>query len=186
MELRPDGRKYSRILRRSVAIIKNLPKNTVLSIVEMAEKIHEKKLPEFYLERFGRQMSEGRMRDYIRYLREIKVIQAKDNKYFVSFQNRTGDKQWAQALSDLALPHLAEVVGKTPDALPKYLEKQRNSLLKARRVPTVNAIVASLGIEGGREAEVFKWSLEVYTDGEACPFDIRRHPVLFSSLQKEE
>jgi len=138
------------------------------------------------LERFDRSVSAERIRDYIRYLRDIKVISAKDDKFILNFPSKKTDQEWAQAISDRALEHLAKMLKKTPDKIPDLLEARRNRLLRSRRVPTLGAIVSDLEIEGGRPQELFRWSLHAYTDGPTCPFDIRRHPVLSSTAERED
>lgn len=149
MDSKPDGRLYSRILRRSVAIVQNLSRDREMTIGEMAEQVHEKNITEFYLKRFDRSVSSERIRDYIRYLRDIKVISAKDDKFILDFPNKATDQEWAQAMSDRALEHLAKILKKTPDKVPDFLETGRNKLLKSRRVPTLDAIISDLEIEGG-------------------------------------
>jgi len=183
METKPDGRLYSRILRRIVAIIQVLPENIDMTLGELAKQIYENNLPEFYLERFHRSVSVQRIRDYIRYLRDIKVLVSHDDKFIFNFQKKTTDQEWAQTMSDRALEHLAIILKKRPDKVPDLLETRRNRLLKSRRIPTLNAIITDFEIEGGRPQEQFRWSLHVYTDGPTCPFDIRRHPVLTTTAK---
>jgi len=73
MDRKSDGRMYSRITRRTVAIIIHISQGQEFTINEVAEEVHEKKLPEFYLERFKRQMSISRTREST-YLRRTKVL----------------------------------------------------------------------------------------------------------------
>ena len=186
MEAKPDGRMYSRILRRIVAIVQTLPQKKEMSIGEMAEDIHKKKLREFYLERFKGSMSVGRVRDYIRYLRDIKALVTKDDKFALEFPKKKTDQEWAQSMSDRALEHLAEILKRTPDKVPDLLESRRKKILRSGRVPTLDAVIADLEIEGGRAQELFRWSLYVYTDGPTCPFDLRRHPVLSTTVEDKE
>lgn len=178
MELRPDGRKYSRITRRSVAIISHIPADEGFTIYELADHIHDLELPEFYVKRFERQMSARRVRDYVEYLADIKVIEQQEAKYVRMFARRSSDGEWAQALSDLALAHLADALNRTPDMTPALLEQQISELFRENRVPTVTAVLSELGIHGGRAEEVFRWSLYVYADAETCPFEVRRYPTL--------
>jgi hypothetical protein len=178
MDLKPDGRKYSRITRRSVAIITHIEPGTDFTIGEIAHKIHDAKLPEFFLSRFNRQMSISRTRAYVRYLVDLGVIAKHGNKYILNFRHRSSDGEWAQALSDRALLHLANILEITPNEAPDLLEEQLNKFHANNQLPIVGAIVTSLGIEGARSQEIFKWSLYLFTDGETCPLDIRQYPVL--------
>lgn len=181
MEPRADGRMYSRITRRTVAIIKQISPGRQFTIKEIADEVHSSKLPEFYLERFKRQMSTSRTRDYVRYLRHLDLIKEQENKYVLQFAHRQTDQEWAQALSDAALLHLARILDKDPVQIPDLLTKYINKFFKQRRVTTVDAIVADIGIESESKQELFKWSLFMFTDGEKAAFDIRRFPILMVS-----
>jgi hypothetical protein len=185
MEAKPDGRLYSQILRKIVAIIQSIPKEKEMTIREFAEDIHKRQLPVFYLKRFGKSVSVERIGDYLRYLREIKILNAKENKFVLNFTHKKTDEEWAQALSDRALEHLSEIIEKPPNRIPNILESRRKRILKSRHVPTIENIILDLEIEGGRTKEIFRWSLYVYIDGPTCPFDIRRHPILSSTLEEE-
>lgn len=180
MDTKPDGRLYSRVLRRIVAIVQSLAQNKELTIGEMAENIHNRNLPEFYLKRFDRSISARRIADYIRYLRDIKVLVPREHKFVLNFSERATDLEWAQAMSDRALEHLAQILKKNPDKVSDFLEAIRKRLFRSRRVPTLDAISSDLEMEGGRQQELFRWSIYVYTDGPTCLFDVRRHPVLSS------
>jgi hypothetical protein len=185
MELRPDGRKYSRITRRSVAIISHVPADRGFTIYELADHVHDLELPEFYVKRFERQMSTLRVRDYVDYLADLKVIEQQEGKYVRTFARRSSDGEWAQALSNLALAHLAGTLNRTADMTPDLLEQQINKLFRENRVPTVRAVLDELGIQGGRAQEAFKWSLYVYADGERCPFEVRRYPTISPRAPEE-
>ena len=185
MERRPDGRKYSRIARRSVAIISNTPANRGFTVYELADYVHSLELPEFYLKRFERQMSAVRMRDYIEYLVDLGVMEQREGKWVRTFARRSSDGEWAQSLSDLALAHLAAVLNRPPGMTPVLLEDQINKLFADHRVPTLRVVIRELGVQGGRAEEVFKWSLHLYTDGEACPFEVRRYPTISRRATEE-
>jgi len=182
MDAKPDGRMYARITQRSVAIISHIQPKRIFSLSEIAEEIYNKKLPEFYLKRFNRQMSISRTRAYVRFLHEIGAIESRDDKYELVFRHRDTDGEWAQALSDLALVHLSKLLNKPPQDVPEYLEAKIEDFYRNRSLPTLERLAMVLDIGGGRAEEVFKWSIYLYTDGEACPFDIRHYPVL---LKKE-
>ena len=178
MEEKEDGRMYSRIMRRCVAVINHLNQGETFSINDIASEIHDKKLPEFYLERFNRQMSVMRTKDYIRYLVEIDVVSRDGDKYYLKFQHKTRDEEWAQELSDLALLHLAKALKKSPPEVVEYLEDLRNDFHSKSQLPTLDEIAEKSEISGNREQEYFRWSLYMFADVDTSPFDIRRYPVL--------
>ena len=185
MELRPDGRMYSRITRRCVAIIGHTPADQGFTIYELADYVSELELPEFYIKRFERQMSTRRMRDYVEYLADLQVMVQREGKYIRAFATRSSDGEWAQALSDMALAHLAGMLNRTTNTAPLFLEQEMNRLFRENRVPSVRVMLDELAIQGGRAEELFKWSLYVYADGERCPFDVRRYPVLYRRAAEE-
>ena len=176
---------YSRITRRCVAIIGRTPANRGFTIYELADYVSELELPEFYIKRFERQMSTRRMRYYVEYLADLKVMEQREGKYTRTFSRRSSDGEWAQALSNLALAHLADMLNRTTDTAPLFLEQEMNRLFRESRVPSVRVMLDELGIQGGRAEELFKWSLYVYADGETCPFDVRRYPVLYRRATEE-
>ncbi|HUW13304.1 MAG TPA: hypothetical protein VM537_26505 [Anaerolineae bacterium] len=178
MERKSDGRMYSRITRRSVAIVGQIQRGREYSINEIAAAIEAKELPEFFLERFGKQMSLPRIRDYVRYLVDLEVLSPTDNKYILALEHKHTDEDWAQALSDLALLHLAGILRRTAAETIEYFKALLEHLFDERRLPTIEALLTEVDISGGRSEEVFKWSLYVFTDVDNCPFDIRRYPVL--------
>lgn len=178
MEQRPDGRKYSRVARRSVAIISNTPADRGFTVYELADYTHSLELPEFYLKRFERQMSAVRMRDYVEYLVDLGVMEQREGKWVRTFARRSSDGEWAQSLSDLALSHLAAMLHRSPGMTPGLLQDEIIKFFADHRVPTLSAVIRELGIQGGRAEEAFKWSLYLYADGEACPFEIRRYPTI--------
>jgi len=185
MDRRPDGRKYSRIARRSVAIISNTPANRGFTVYELADYVHSLELSEFYLKRYERQMSAVRMRDYVEYLVDLGTMEQREGKWVRTFTLRSSDGEWAQSLSNLALAHLAAVLNRSPGMTPVLLEDQINELFADHRVPTLRAVIRELGVQGGRAEEVFKWSLYLFTDGEACPFEVRRYPTISRRATEE-
>ena len=181
METKPDGRMYSSVTRRSVAIIGHITKERIFAINEIAEEIHERNLPEFYLEESERQLSVKSILEYVRYLRDLEIIVAKEDKYALQFEHRNSDEEWAQALSDIARSHFAKMLEKEPKKMPELLKKYLTKFFKDKQVPTIEDLVKELGVKDGRSKKIFKWSLYLYADGETCPFDIRRSPHLFES-----
>jgi hypothetical protein len=182
MEPKPDGRLYSRVLRRIVAVITTVPNGKKLSISEMADFIEGRNLSEFHLPRFGRTMSNDRIKDYIRYLRELEIVVPKDDAFIIQFAAKRTDMEWAQALSDRALKHLSIMLKKPPDKVFDIIENCRRKLLRGQRVPTLDSVIAEMDLGGGRSEELFRWSFNVYADGDTCPFDVRRQPILLIEI----
>ncbi|MHA1280558.1 MAG: hypothetical protein ACTSQ8_25655 [Candidatus Helarchaeota archaeon] len=178
MNEKDDGRLYSRIMRRSIVIINLLDLDQVYTLDEIAGRVHKEAPKEFYLERFKRQMSISRTKDYVRYLFDLQVIDRKDDKYILNFQHRTNDDDWAQSLSDLAFPHLAKLLKITPPEVNQFLTRVRNQSHSEKKLPTLDKIIEQTDISSNREQEYFKWSLYIYADVDTCPFDIRRYPSL--------
>jgi len=178
MDAKPDGTLYSRITRKTVAIISFIRTGRVFTLHEIAGEIHDKAISEFHLRRFNREMSISRIRDYVGFVRDIGAIEAQGNKYILTFQPRRLDGEWAQALSDLALVHLADLLGSSAQDIQARIERQLSLFFRARQLPTLTGLAQRLGIEGGREEERFRWSMSLYTDGETCPFTIHHYPVL--------
>jgi hypothetical protein len=180
MEEKTDGRLYSRVTRRCVAILKHIRAAQRFQLGEIASEIQGAGYPEFLLRKGERfvQMSAGRIGDYLSYLGSLKFIERSGKQYSISLTKPTSDAHWAQSLSDAAREQLAKVLNKPPGRLPKTLENKRRKLHRKGRVPTISALLADVGIEGTRLGEMFRWSLYLYTDGDACPFEIRQYPHL--------
>lgn len=179
MQLKPDGRMYSRITRRSVAIIKSLTLGKSTNLNDLVDEIILQNLPEFFLKRFNRQISESRLRDYLRFLRDINVFHEVDNKYVLRFRHRNTDREWAQGLSDQGLLFLSKLLEKTPGETPEIIKNHLLNFHKSEVLPSLEGLSSQIGIVGGgRKEEIFKWAMYLYTDGEACPLDIRHFPVL--------
>jgi hypothetical protein len=186
MDAKPDGRLYSRITRRSVAIIRHLRAGRVFTANEVATEIHGRTLPDFYIKRFNRQMSIPRTRAYIRFLKDLGAIDDREGGYVRDFRHKDTDAEWAQALSELALRHLARLLNQPPEDTAAFLEARVASFFAQTKLPTLDALAADLGIPRGRAREVFKWTVYMYTDGPDCPFDIRAFPVVLKRSAEEE
>jgi hypothetical protein len=183
MQPKPDGRLYSRVLRRIVAITELLAPRHSKTIGEIADGVYSAKLPVFYLERFVRSISSERIRDYVRYLRDLKILEETDGKLRLVMAKKQRDEEWAQAMSDRAREHLGSILEKSPADVASLLESRRRALLRTQRIPTLDAISADLKIEGGRAQELFRWSMYVYADGPTSDIQIRRYPVITSSAE---
>jgi hypothetical protein len=175
---KPDGRQYSRVLRRIVAIVRTLPKQGTHSLTEMAALIREKELPEFHLKRFERQISEARVRDYLRYLKDLGALAEVGEGFQLNFTHPKTGPEYAQVFSDLALEHLGKIMHKQPANVTAEVLSASDKLLRSRQIPTVDQVAAFFHITSAREMELFRWSVFVYTDGEASRFDIHRYPIL--------
>jgi hypothetical protein len=178
MDTKPDGRLYSRVTRRCAVIIRHLRAGRVFTVNDVAAEIHGRTLSDFYVSRFDRQMSVPRTRAYIRFLIDLGAIVETEGGYARDFAHRTSDADWAQALSDLALRHLARLLGQPPEETPAFLEARLADFFDRRQLPTLDGLADELGIARGRARELFKWTVYMYTDGGACPFDIRSFPVV--------
>jgi len=179
---RADGRLYSRVTRRSVALLKHLRLGRRFDLIEIAREVHEAAYPEFF-RTAGREVvpvRPDRIRDYLSHLHALGLIVQADRQFALEarFSRPSTDAEWAQYLSDVARGHLAAMMEVSPGDLPKSLEGYRKKLHSKQRVPTVAAVLAEIGLEGTRNAELFRWSLFLYTDGEACPLEIRQYPHL--------
>jgi hypothetical protein len=166
-----------------VAITEQLTPKHSKTIAGIADEVYSKNLPEFYLARFGRSISSERIRDYVRYLRDLKILEENDGKLRLVMVKKRRDEEWAQAMSDRAREHLAGILEESPVDVASLLESRRKALLRAQRIPTLDAISADLEIEGGRAQELFRWSIYVYADGPTSDIQIRRYPVMASSTE---
>lgn len=64
-----------------------------MAIGEIAEDVHKKNLPKFYLKRSDRPISIERIRAYVRYLRDIKILVLKGDKLILNFPNKKTDQE---------------------------------------------------------------------------------------------
>ncbi|HUW08225.1 MAG TPA: hypothetical protein VM537_00770 [Anaerolineae bacterium] len=186
MDTKPDGRQYSRVTRRSIAIIKHLRTGRVFDVNEVAAEIEGRTLTDFYVKRFDRQMSVPRTREYIRYLTDLGAIAEQEAGYTRNFGHRESDPEWAQAFSDLAQQHLAQQLGVEPQEVVSLLEERTLSFHARAQLPTLDALAASFGIRRGRALEAFKCPMYMYMDGATCPFDLRAYPVVLKRGGQED
>lgn len=179
---RPDGRLYSRITRRCVAILKHVRAGRTFDLITVAREVANEAYPEFLVTRDDelRPIGPERIRDYLSYLVDLDLIQGSGGQYRLNFVKPSRDPEWAQALSDTAREHLSPFLNVSTANVPDKLEAIRSKSHKLLRVPTIAAVVAETGIEGARRLEMFRWSLYLYTDGDACPLEIRQYPHIGS------
>ena len=181
---KPDGRKYSRVLRRSVTIIDHIDKNRIFELKEVAIEINKsksEKFEEFYNLKTEKQMSVSRIKDYIRYLEHLKAIVKVENqndKYKLYFEKPVNNNMWIQILADMALEHMCELLDID---ISKIIVKLKNIIkdhFKNKQIPTVDSIIKTLDIGTRKSEELFRWSLYVFLDSPICPFDLKRNPFL--------
>lgn len=180
MGARPDGRLYSRIMRRCVALIQHTKRARNFDLIEIAREVQKKEYPEFQTRRGNQfvQVKADRIRAYLSYLVDLRIIQPSESQYSLNFAKPSKDSVWAQSLSDIAKEHLSKLLDKEPLELERHLETIRTQFHEEGKVPTIAAIVAEAGLDGTRQEEVFRWSLYLYADGDACPYELRQYPHL--------
>jgi len=187
MGKKPDGRLYSRIMRRCVVLLKHIRVGRQFDLTEVAEEVHDAEYPEFSTRRElkSAQIKPERVRDYLSYLVDLEVLHSAGKQHTLNFKKPSTDEHWAQALSDIARVHLSKMLGTQTGKLPSRLEDIRKGLHEKGRVPTVAAVIREGGIESNRREEEFRWSLYLYTDGDASPVEIRQYPHLIPKSVKE-
>jgi len=186
LQERSDGRLYSRILRRCVALLKHINPSRKFDLIEMAREVQEQGYPEFHTRRENQltQIRADRIRDYLSYLVDLQVIQASEKQYCLNFKKPATDGHWAQVLSDIAREHLARILVIPIATLQTHLEGICKKLHAEHRVPTVASLIAEVEVESARREEVFRWSLYLFADGDACPFEIRKYPHIVLKAER--
>jgi hypothetical protein len=178
MNPKPDGRLYSRVLRRSVAIFNFIGPNKQFTSRDLAQDIYDQKLPVFLLSKTNTMISVNRINDYLRFLSVINAFILKDHKLQLAFPLKSNDREWAIKFSDLAWSYLAKKTKQTNQEFQTDLQTKINALHQENRLPMLSEVFSEFDLVGGRDEEHFRWALYLYTDGENCPFDIRHFPVL--------
>lgn len=178
METKSDGRLYSKVLRRSVAIFQNINPTRVFTIREIAEEIYSNNIPEFFLTNLNRTIMPRRIADYLRYLVDINAFVVEKEKYKLAFAPKTLDKDWVIEFSDLAWNYLAKKSKTTPVGFTTRLKEILTSFHSERILPMIPDIVDEFQIESGYREEFFRWAIYMFTDAESCQFDVRRYPIV--------
>ncbi|RIH64322.1 hypothetical protein D1164_14605 [Mariniphaga sediminis] len=177
-----DGRKYSRVLRRSVAILDYLNKDRVFSFKEIATEINASKndkFIEFYNSRTDEQMSVYRIMDYIRYLEHLKsFVKIENDKYKLNFNKPNNDSQWIIKLSDQALEHISSTLNLDAAKAIEKLKKIITENFQNNEIPTIDSIIEELNIDTNKSKELIRWSLYVFLDSPICPFELKRNPFI--------
>jgi hypothetical protein len=126
-------------------------------------------------------MSAERILAYLRYLNSLKVIKKIDDEqklYILAIKKPSGDDNWVQLFSDLALDHLCSMTNNKHDKFLTELRKSINESYKKKSCPVINSVVTYFKIDSGRTEELFRWSMYTFIDSPLCPFDIRRNPFI--------
>jgi hypothetical protein len=95
-----------------------------------------------------------------------------------AFEKPHTDDAWAQALADRGQEHLARLLSTKTASVPDRLDAARKRCHREGKVPKLENIATELKVTGARDQELFRWSLYLYTDGDASHFDVRRSPHL--------
>ena len=178
METKSDGRLYSKVLRRSVAIFQNISPTRVFTIREISEEIYSNNVPEFYLTNLHRTIMPARIADYLRYLVAINAFLRENEKYRLAFSPKILDKDWVIQFSDLAWNYLASITKTTPIGFTTRLKEIITSFHSERILPMIPDIIDEFEIESGQREEFFRWAIYMFTDAESCKFDVRRFPIV--------
>ena len=121
MGLRPDGRKYAKVTRRSKAILECLPDVGPLAVSEAVEQIFKIRRQDFYLSRYDRTISPARLRVYLRFLKQLGMVSIGESQIERTFRLPSSDDRWAQSLADRARNDLAIRLNRKPGEIPGLL-----------------------------------------------------------------
>jgi hypothetical protein len=189
---RRDGYAYKLITRRSVAILKRMPRTSIdratsVDRDSLIADLHNESEPELYLKRFERNISNARLLYYLRFHAKLGILALSSDKvhFHSDFVPADTDQQWVNALADQARLHLESYLKE------KYLKNQSKSVadrIKAAvteihdsgEVATLRTLVDLQGLENSTDAEQFRWALYLYLDGDDCPIRLR-HVVILES-----
>jgi hypothetical protein len=180
-----DDRLYSRVTRRSVAILKHISPQQSFTLTDMAKEIRDQGFPEFFVARdnIPTLISSERIRDYLNYLGQLDVLVNEDRKYHLNTARITRrlntDAKWVERLSLVAREHLSTILPvESPTEVPDFIQDFLNNRHGAKQIPTVASFVDAVETNNARGEEILRWSLYMYTDGAGCEFDIRQFPHL--------
>ena len=178
MEPKADGRLYSKVLRRSVAVFEYVNPTRIFTIRELSQEIHENNVQEFFLPAENRTIKPYRIAAYLRFLASINAFTKVDEKYQLAFSPKTLDKDWVVVFSDLAWTYLSSQTHSTPVEFNKKLRGALGKFHAEGLLPMIPHIIDEFEIESGQKEEYFRWALYMYVDAESCSFDIRHFPVV--------
>jgi hypothetical protein len=179
---KPDGKKkYSRLTRRCVAILKHLPNTESFDLNSVAKDFPAMSYKEFLINIDKRRpLRPSTIRAYLAFLEKLKLVQKEKDgaQYSLAISKPTTDSHWAQVLSDYAREYSASLVHSSAANLPDFLQEKILSLYKSAHPPTLGEIMKSLEFEGPKQEETFRWCLYLYLDGDAVQFELLRNPLL--------
>ena len=179
MRLRPDGRTYKIITRRSIAILSKVPKSGGV-IRKFVNRLHKKEIAELYLNRFKRNISVNRLSDYLRFYSYLGIVQIDDDElqFHPEFLVPGTDQQWLNALAEQARQKLSDIFEVGPEDFNDKLQQALGESYRKSTLPTIQNISNAIGHATNREREYFRWCLYLYLDGDGCQFCVRRSDII--------
>lgn len=179
MDQRDDGRLYSRVTRRSKAILEAIDHTTFTAVDDLAETVFARNPDDFYLPRYERPISIDRLRVYLRYLEHIGALNFDEDKIRRRCPMYQSDAQWAQALADMARVALARTMNVNPSALRNNLVDTCLALMAEGTPPTVPNVIRSAVPGEIQDFEYARWDIYVICDGPNSVLQIRRFPTIW-------
>lgn len=179
MNRRDDGRLYAQITRRSRVILPVVPTGRSVAITKTLEGVIEANSPDFFLSRFDRQISEARLRVYIRFLAQIGVLRTHETTVTRLVNIPTADAVFAQMLADQAQRYMATVLNISASQVPSTLARRATQVARQRKPPTVTSVVMDLP----GNTEFLRWCVYLICDGDTAQLEIRRYPTLWATGQ---
>lgn len=179
LEKMPDGRLYSRTMRRCVALLKDTGSESSFLLGDRAAEVVSAELPDFmHDDGTGKMVSVGdeTIRSYLSLLAELDLLKRSKGRYSLSFDKPKDDGHWVQMVADKALARLARMCKKQPSQVNDYLDKIRRRFHRRMEVPSVTATVDEASYTG--TPQTFRRCLDLYCDGARSTLEIRRFPHL--------
>jgi hypothetical protein len=179
MDPREDGRLYSRVTRRSKAILEAINQTSFMDFENAAEVVISRNHDDFYLPKYDRPISHDRLRVYFRYLEHIGAASLYKTAIKRTCPMRQSDAQWAQALADMARAALAKTINIGPPTVPSHLITTCKTLM-ANGIPSTVPNVIRAAIAGDiPRFEYAKWDIYVICDGPNSVLQVRRFPTMW-------
>lgn len=184
---KPDGKKkYSRLTRRCVAILRHVPGTEPFDLNAVAKSFPSANYKEFLINPDDidkrRPLKPGTIRTYLAFLERLKLIEKTEDgtqhRWAVGVKRPASDAHWAQLLSDHAREHAASLVHKSAADFPDFLQQKIRELYRSAHPPTLEGIMKMLNFEGPKQEETFRWCLYLYLDGVAAQLELLRNPLL--------
>jgi hypothetical protein len=141
--------------------------------------IDKEKAEEFFLGHLNKFISSHRVRDYLRFLVELKILSETDGKFAIDINPKpTTDAHKLQVLADRARRFLAELLDVPPADVPEELQTKSVSILKEGKLPTLDQVSDKVGVSTNREKETFRWAIYMLLDERKATLSLRHSPVL--------